>query len=135
MFSYHEQVIWTPGVKISELERSAIISAYKFYNQNKTATAASLGISIRTLDSKLEKYAEDDKAAEEARDAQLRRDHEFNIRQRGLDIVEEPAIISPASFANSNPPLVGHEGVSEKAMPNVMKAKGSDTPRTVKAGK
>jgi len=47
---------WSPGVTIEDLEKEAVIKAFRFYNQNKTHTANSLGIAIRTLDSKLEQY-------------------------------------------------------------------------------
>lgn len=47
---------WQPGMTLDYLEEQAIRSAFSFYRNNKTATASSLGISIRTLDSKLEIY-------------------------------------------------------------------------------
>lgn len=43
-------------MKIDALEELVIKKAFAFYRENKTATANSLGISIRTLDNKLEKY-------------------------------------------------------------------------------
>lgn len=49
-------VFWSPGMKIDALEELVIKKAFAFYRENKTATANSLGISIRTLDNKLEKY-------------------------------------------------------------------------------
>lgn len=51
-------VSWNPGMKLEVLEQIAIERAYVFFRKNKTATANSLGISIRTLDNKLEKYSE-----------------------------------------------------------------------------
>ena len=47
---------WQPGMTLEVLEEQAIKSAFQFYRGNKTATASSLGIAIRTLDSKLEIY-------------------------------------------------------------------------------
>lgn len=47
---------WMPGKTLEQIEKEAIQQAFKFYQGNKTQTAASLGIAIRTLDSKLEKY-------------------------------------------------------------------------------
>jgi Bacterial regulatory protein, Fis family len=43
--------------KLEDVERRYIEHRFKFFNGNKTKTAISLGIAIRTLDSKLEKYA------------------------------------------------------------------------------
>lgn len=53
---------WTPGLNLETVEKIVIQQAYKFYRGNKTTTASSLGIAIRTLDAKLEKYDEDDKS-------------------------------------------------------------------------
>ncbi len=47
---------WSPGMKLEDVERETILAAYQFHHQNKTQTAASLGIAIRTLDYKLAKY-------------------------------------------------------------------------------
>jgi len=72
-------VNWVPGITLEEMEKQCILSAFKFYRENKTQTAGALGIAIRTLDSKLEKYQEDFNA-EERRAAQ-----EADERQRTLD--------------------------------------------------
>lgn len=42
--------------KLAEIEREVIIHRYKYYGNNKTKTAESLGIAIRTLDYKLAEY-------------------------------------------------------------------------------
>lgn len=47
---------WTPGTNLEQWEKIAIEAAFRFYRGNKTQTSIALGISIRTLDSKLEKY-------------------------------------------------------------------------------
>lgn len=49
--------MWQPGRTLEEIERETIEKAFRFYQGNKTQTAASLGIAIRTLDNKLDKYA------------------------------------------------------------------------------
>lgn len=38
------------------MEKEVILHAFRFYRQNQTHTADGLGIAIRTLDSKLERY-------------------------------------------------------------------------------
>ena len=48
--------MWQPGKTLESIEREVIQQAFRFYQGNKTATANSLGIAIRTLDAKLEKY-------------------------------------------------------------------------------
>lgn len=58
------------GVTIDALEKHWIINALRYYGNNKTQTAGALGISIRTLDNKLEKYEDEqirdrDRAAED----------------------------------------------------------------------
>lgn len=51
-------VVWQPGMSLEDLERKTILAAYRHYRSNKTLTAQSLGIAIRTLDHKLEAYAQ-----------------------------------------------------------------------------
>lgn len=77
-------VSWAPGMRIDRLERDVILAAFKFYHQNKTTTAASLGIAIRTLENKLEKYAKEDEAAKEAAEDRDRKRQEYLDRARGI---------------------------------------------------
>lgn len=48
---------WMPGMTLASVERAIIEKAFRFYDGNKTRTAQSLGIAIRTLDNRLEEYA------------------------------------------------------------------------------
>ena len=57
-------VYWSPGMTLDSMEREVIIAAYGFYRGVKTTTAASLGISVRTLYSKLERYEQEQKNKE-----------------------------------------------------------------------
>lgn len=50
-------IMWQPGVTLDQIERQVIERAFHYYNQNKAKTASALGISIRTLDTRLEDYA------------------------------------------------------------------------------
>lgn len=77
-------VYWSPGMSLAVLEQCVITQAMKHYGNNKTAVANSLGISIRTLDARLEKYELDDleRAAAHA-DRQQQRD-ELLRRSRGF---------------------------------------------------
>ena len=65
-----QEVRWSPGMSLEELEKNVILAALQFYNKNKLATSNALGIAPRTLDYKLAKYA-DDEAAAKVREEEL----------------------------------------------------------------
>ncbi len=48
--------VWTPGTTLSDIERNVILAALKHHDGNRTHTAKTLGISIRTLRNKLAEY-------------------------------------------------------------------------------
>lgn len=85
------QVIWTPGVTLDALERQVIVNAYQAFGRNKTATANALGISVRTLDSKLEVFEAETRREIEYHESQKQREIEFLARCRGTrpEIVNE----------------------------------------------
>lgn len=74
---------WSPGVTLESLEKQAIQKAFKFFQENKTQTAIALGISIRTLDAKLEKYHEQDVQEAERIYNDRDKQNEFLARCRG----------------------------------------------------
>lgn len=76
--------VWQVGMTLENLEREVILRCYRYFRGNKTTCAASLGIAIRTLDNKLEKYGADDKEREAINAIQKKRREEFAMRQRGL---------------------------------------------------
>ncbi len=98
-------VNWVPGVTLEEMEKQCILAALRFYRGNKTQTASVLGIAIRTLDNKLEKYDADFKRYTERFEAD-RRDREDQLaRHRGLTITQQNSVgsahqIAPRSQAN-----------------------------------
>jgi two-component system response regulator FlrC len=47
---------WTPGRTLDDIERNVILEALQYHSGNRTHTAKSLGISIRTLRNKLADY-------------------------------------------------------------------------------
>ena len=57
----NQAVHWSPGVTLEMIEKQVILNAFRFYRGNKTQTAISLGIAIRTLETKLERYEHDGK--------------------------------------------------------------------------
>jgi DNA-binding NtrC family response regulator len=48
-----------PGKTLSDVEMDYILQVYAKNNQNKQATAAELGISLKTLYNKLHRYEEE----------------------------------------------------------------------------
>jgi two-component system response regulator FlrC len=50
---------WTPGTTLDQIEKNVILDALKYHQGNRTHTAKSLGISIRTLRNKLADYRRD----------------------------------------------------------------------------
>jgi len=51
------QISWTPGTKLEEIERAAIVQTLLFRNGNRTHAARDLGIGLRTLQRKIKAYA------------------------------------------------------------------------------
>lgn len=82
-------VNWVPGMTLDEMEKHCILAAFRFYRENKTQTSIALGISVRTLDTKLEKYTlEAQRHADfEAEDRIKRAD--LLDRMRGKQITEQ----------------------------------------------
>jgi hypothetical protein len=75
--------IWSPGMTLEYLEKATILQALKFYQNNKTVTARALGCAINTINSKLEKYAEEERDAKILAEKEVRDREDFNRRQRG----------------------------------------------------
>jgi hypothetical protein len=93
----NEPIQWSPGMSLESLEKTVILKAYNFYKKNKTATANSLGIAIRTLDSKLEKYELDELVEKERQDKLEQQRKENLIRARGNPPNNIGVIYSPNS--------------------------------------
>ncbi len=118
-------VMWSPGMRLEDLERQAILHAYKFYQFNKTVTANSLGIAIRTLDAKLAKYDEDDVKNKKAAEERRRQREEFLMRERGMPA---GSLYDTSASPNSGP----KPGEITVSLPSSETAGDvTDTPRTV----
>ena len=102
----NQQVYWSPGVTLEQIEKQVILNAYKFYRGNATQTAISLGINEKTIRNKLEKYEQDAKAQRdfEERDAA---DRETQLkRARGImpsNPQESPRIYGTDAGVHSQP--------------------------------
>ena len=77
-------MIWQPGMTLEYVEKISILAAIKFYQGNKTQTALSLGISVRSLHDKLEKYDAERRAEEERRNKTRTENEAYLQRARGL---------------------------------------------------
>ena len=99
-WNLRDVLYWSPGVTLELVEKQVIIKAYKHFKNNKTATANALGIAIRTLDAKLEKYEYDNKREEEA---QLQK-NETNETSSSLENEEFPQQQLPENVLS---PLAG----------------------------
>lgn len=76
-------IMWSPGVKLDEIERMVILKAYSFFAKNKTATANALGIAIRTLDNKLERYEQEEKILQDQRLKESQARQDLLLKARG----------------------------------------------------
>lgn len=83
---------WVPGLTLDAIEKHCIIKAYEFFRGNKTVTANSLGISIRTLDNKLERYENDARIQAERNDAARAEDKRILDRHRGVELTRLNAV-------------------------------------------
>ncbi len=92
-------IYWSPGVTLEGIEQQVILKAFEHYRQNKTATAGALGISIRTLDSKLERYEAESEKERERREESQRKGQRDLARARGQTV--------PETEASRNPPNAG----------------------------
>lgn len=79
-------VNWVPGITLDEMEKNCILAAFRFYRSNKTHTAQALGIAIRTLETKLEKYEADSKRETQRIVDERTRQREINERMRGPEL-------------------------------------------------
>lgn len=78
-----DPIHWSPGVTLDEIEKMVILKALSFYRNHKAMTASALGIAIRTLDNKLDKYEFEDEKQRKKLEDERKQKSEFAIRQRG----------------------------------------------------
>ena len=77
---------WNPGKTLEQLEKEVILKAYNFCNKNKLRTAATLGISPRTLDNKFEKYTDDEKKELDLFQRRMKKNEINGYKARGLEV-------------------------------------------------
>ncbi len=79
-------IVWSPGVALETLIQQVVETAMVFYKGNKTAAAQSLGIAVRTLDNRLEKYAKEKSDNEQRYSEAKTKREQFIARQRAIPI-------------------------------------------------
>ena len=91
-------VTWSEGMSLETLERMVILKAFKIYRENKTVTARALGIAIRTLENKLERYEAEGKSGrekvdydEQSRQEMLERHRRGRLSQNGQEAFQASA--------------------------------------------
>jgi hypothetical protein len=92
-------VNWSPGMTIETAEKECILQAFRFYRGNKTQTAQSLGINIRTLERKMEQYESDDLVSEKRKAADTFQREKDLARMRGLPEPQAPSVAATRSKA------------------------------------
>ncbi len=97
-----ETIHWSPGITLDAVEKMVILKAYYFFKCNKTATSSSLGISIRTLDTKLEKYEYEAQQEKERLENERRKREEHLARARG-HVPDNVGIIYSSQIQGINP--------------------------------
>lgn len=92
---------FNPNMSLEELEKLCIQHRMRWWKGNKTQTANTLGIAIRTLDAKLEKYGDDDRTQRDNEEREGIERERVLARMRGVtaEAVREtgPSINSGAS--------------------------------------
>lgn len=91
----NQHITWSPGVTLDDIEEQVIQKALMHFRGNKAQVASALGISVRTVDNKIEKY-EIARAAERAKEDDRKRERDFRLaRSRGIHPVHPSASYGP----------------------------------------
>lgn len=105
------ETTWYVGMTLEEMEKQIILKSLHFFHGNKTKTAESLGIAIRTIDNKLEKY-------EEQENARIKRDEEREQRAAiALSQAQRGFQVEPVIKATEEPALPMRQRIEIQEMP------------------
>lgn len=80
----NQQIIWTPGVTLEDIQRQVIVKALQFYKQDKAQTAISLQMTPKALEKKLEQYEKEQREHEMRREEVRKKEADFRLRARGM---------------------------------------------------
>lgn len=67
------QIYWHPGTKLQDVTLQCVRAAFEHFRENKTQTAAALGISIRTLDTRLSELRDKEEKEKKRQELSLSR--------------------------------------------------------------
>lgn len=85
-------VHWVPGITLEEIEKQCILAAFRFYRGNKTQTAQTLGINIRTLERKMEDYEAANRREDERRNSEEFEREKTLARLRGVEFTRDNSV-------------------------------------------
>lgn len=107
------------------IEKQVILNAFRFYRGNKTQCSISLGISIRTLENKLEKYEADGIA---------QRDAEIKDEAERAEILDRHRGIIPSSKSQEGGARIygANAGVHVQSAPEVPAQQSMPMPQSEK---
>lgn len=83
-------VYWHHGITLKKVEEMTIISAYNYYKQNKTKTAKGLGVSTKTIYTKLLQYGYSKEDLEEPDDNKESKESEVTDTDKFEEESEKP---------------------------------------------
>lgn len=117
-----EVVSWQPGMTLEAVEKATILQAVRFYRGNKTQCSISLGISVRTLDAKLEKYEADGRASEQHLIDERNKRNAILNRMRGIATPTDGSIApaqNPKTLETGKPLHETSEGVHVQSIAEI----------------
>lgn len=92
-------IMWSPGVTLEQIEKQIIKSAIRHF-KNRATTAEALGISLRTIDYRLEAYAKEEEEQRLLGEELDRKRQDFINRSRGIKTEPEvPAQVEAQAAA------------------------------------
>lgn len=126
-----EAINWSPGVTLEAVEQQVIEKAFIHYQRNKSVTARSLGIAVRTLESRISAY-EQQRADESIAKVERKQERDFQLqRARGIiPPTSERIRLEPSSDPSQESALSMHERgevqkvLSDKAPHGSIRRKG-----------
>lgn len=98
------EVTWTPGMTLEQIEEEVIKKALALYSGNKTKTAQALGIAVKTIDNKLAEYKK--KESMELPDAE---------KQKELARLKHEELLRSMRYGHKNNVTVQEEKKNERA--------------------
>lgn len=105
---------WVPGLTLDEVEKQCILKALQWFRGNKSQTAIALGITVKTIDNKLEKYEAEGKVMDDKhRESEIKRAEILN-RMRGIQPAQKLEEITPELNAGTRPRMESPTQVAAK---------------------